>query len=589
VLQIVTKMYFRPGAPLNSTMHRAIVYTNRSFLGREPVELPVGELAFSTAVTAVTSVTVSATEYLEAERPDGKPEMLVATGGWELIDDLADVLSFGLNSTFCRDHDLVHRLVPSSLDQRGRTSGAGLFRRTFDSSLILQEPELDDLREFISRLLALHRPSYEAAMRAIRRIVRAGRRAVDDPTIAYADLVAALESLSEREDVPAPTWEQMDARKAKLIDAALAAADPELSERVRGAVMEAERLGAGNRFVQFVLNHVGPRFFRAEAIEASRPMRGSDLERALRRAYDVRSRNVHSLWDLPPEAWVLGDRADTVSPRDLGLMLSLEGLARLARHVVRAYVEEGPTGVDTGFDWRQGLPGILRMQLAPQLWIHNARGLSQATASAYFRGFVEHLLEVLADREPAVISMQDVLARIEELVPGTADGEAKTSMVAIFVLWHRVLVKDEHRPNAEAFLTRHGYLLNTPSMAAFVVGVLTNGLPDWSTDDWIAVAGQRRADRQREKTPSFPASLDAALEVSAAERLISERPAEEALVFVRQAVEELPGNEELMKWEASVLAGKATSVDLRRLILGLVRESREPEPESDAAASASRS
>jgi hypothetical protein len=581
VLQIVTKMYFRPGVPLASTVHRDVLYTNRSYLTGETIELPVGELAPSTGAGPVSSVTVSMTEHLEAEQPDGEPDILIATAGNELIDDLADLLSFGLNSTFSREHDLVRRLVPASLEQRGRTSAAGLFRHTFDPGLALLEPELDDLRGFMSRLLALERPSYEAAMRAIRRVVPATRRAADDPTIACTDLVAALESPSMDEDALAPTWQQMDGRKRTIIDAALRDADPELCERIRNAVMEAERLGAANRFVQFVLKRVSPEFFRAEAAEAIHPIRGADLKSALRRAYDVRSLNVHSLWDLSPEAWVFGDRADTVSPGDIGMMLSLEGLARLARHVMRAYVDEAPASIDSGFDWRASLPGKVMVTLAPQHWIHHSTGFTHASAARYFRGFVEHMLDVLAARESGVTNMHEVLARIERLVPGTADGLAKTSMVAMYALWHRVLVKGEHRPDAEAFLARHEHHLHAPTMTAFVTGFLTNDLPEWSTDEWITLATQRRADRLKEKAPSLPAALDGALQACAAERLINEGRGDEAMTFAQHAVEELPGNDDVIAWEGKVAAGEATGIDLRRFILGNEPDREQPAGGSD--------
>ncbi len=49
----------------------------------------------------------------------------------------------------------------------------------------------------MTRLTALKRSHFEAAMRAVRRVLRGMQRAVDDPTVAYVDIVAALESLSE--------------------------------------------------------------------------------------------------------------------------------------------------------------------------------------------------------------------------------------------------------------------------------------------------------------------------------------------------------------------------------------------------------
>jgi hypothetical protein len=218
VLQIVTKMYFREGVPLHSTVHREVLYTNCSFLPfGVVVDLPVGELAPSTGMMPVSTVTVSVTEHLEAEDPDGEPSMRVATGGTELVDALADVLSFGLNAVFSRDRDLVKRLVPNSLDESRRSSASRLLRRTFDGHRYVPDADLEELRRFITQLLALNRSHFEAAMRAIRRIVGATQRAVDDPTLAYVDFVAALESLSEGASVPAPTWDRLDGRKRQLI------------------------------------------------------------------------------------------------------------------------------------------------------------------------------------------------------------------------------------------------------------------------------------------------------------------------------------------------------------------------------------
>lgn len=87
--------------PLRSSIHREVLYTNRTFLPRgDVVDLPIGELAPSSTIEPVSTVTLSVTEHLEAEDLNGERSVLVSTGGTELIDQLADVLSFGLNSVF---------------------------------------------------------------------------------------------------------------------------------------------------------------------------------------------------------------------------------------------------------------------------------------------------------------------------------------------------------------------------------------------------------------------------------------------------------------------------------------------------------
>jgi hypothetical protein len=569
MLQIVTKMYFRDGVPLYSTDHREVLWTNRNFLRGDLVDLPVGELAPSSNIRPVSSVTVTVTEHLEAEHPDGEKSMHVATGGVELIDDLADVLSFGLNAVFNRDRDLVMRLVPSSPDEPRRASASQLFRNTFEPARYVPDEERDELRRFMTELLALKRSHFEAAIRVIRRIARATQRATTDPTLAYVDFVAALESLSDGVEAPMPTWDRMDGRKRKVFDKALDGVNSDLAERIRLAAMEAERLGFRSRFVAFVMANISPAFFRSEAVGAVAPLRSADLERVLKLAYDIRSLSVHALSDLPPEAWIFGNHAETVSPVDLGTMLSLEGLARLARHVVRSYIASAPAEVDETFNWRARLPGVLQMRAAPQYWIWNADGFHHQSVDRYFSGFVDQLTEVIAGRDEGVTNMKAVLQRIEELVPSTADGVAKDMMVAIYVLWHRVLGPDDHRPEAADFLAKYGHLLNQPGMPAFVVGLLTSEMPKWTDEQWRELAVERRVQRSNAQHLELPPSVDSALQVIVAIRMRDGGHSEEAQTLAAFAVEEMPGNESLVEWEDRFSAGETPELDLRALVLRL--------------------
>lgn len=580
MLQIVTKIYFRDDVPLHATLHREVLFTNRIFLrGGEVVGLPVGELAPSSGIDPVSNVTISVTEHLEAEDLQGEASVLISTGGQELVDEIADVLSFGLNAVFSRDVDLVRTLVPSTRDESERSEAAKLFRGTFDPSRYVEDSEIEAIRQFMASLISLRRPNFEAAMRAIRRIVRATRRASTDPTAAYVDLVAALESLAEGTDAPAADWSRMDDRKRRLFDGALAGADDELVNRVREAAMEAERVGARSRFSAFVADNVTPAYFRAGAIGTLRPMRGADFERAVKLAYDVRSRNVHVLRDLPPEAWALGDRSDTVSPPGLGVMFSLEGLFRLAREVVANYVRRAPHGIDPEFNWRAALPGQIRVQFAPQYWIWDGSAFDLASVGRYFSGFVGHLMDTLAGREKAVTDMSAVLERIEELLPGTAEGPDKRLMIAIYSLWHRTLAADHHRPDSAALLSRYGGVLEQPEAPSFVVGLLTNQLPDWSAREWENLAIIRRSERETKRHLELPSSLDAAIQVLAAERLMEAGDVEKAQELAAFAVEELPGNPLLIEWESGLVSGRSPDIDLRAVVLGL-------DPEHDEEASA---
>lgn len=339
--------------------------------------------------------------------------------------------------------------------------------------------------------------------------------AVDDKTVAYVDLVAALESLSAGTSAAAPTWDRLDGRKRKLIDDALEGAEQEVAERVRQALLEAERAGLKARFVAFVMGHISPEYFRTEAKGVVLPIRGADLERAVKLGYDVRSRNVHVLDELPPETWVVGEKADTVSPRDMGTMLSLQGLARLARHVVKNYVDRAPAEIDPDFNWRASLPGQVQVRLAPQYWVWQADAFDQQSADRYFSGFLDHVIS----SDEGITDIRPVLERIEQLLGGTADGVAKDSMVGIYALWHRMLPPRDHRPDGAAVLARYEDVLQSVGMRAFAVGFLTNQVPDWTEEEWVALATDRRAERSKRRHLELPAGLDAAVQMFAAEAL----------------------------------------------------------------------
>jgi hypothetical protein len=277
---------------------------------------------------------------------------------------------------------------------------------------------------------------------------------------------------------------------------------------------------------------------------------------------------VHVLEELPPEAWVMGERADTVSPPDMGTMLSLQGLARLARHVVRNYVTRAPVGVDSDFKWRESLPGQVRGRLAPQYWVWQGAVFDQKSAERYFSGFVTHVLDQSSEPQPEITDITPVLERIEKLLPGTGDGPAKTYMVGIYALWHRLLKADAHRPGASELLARYTGILERASLPAFVVGILTNQLPERAGEEWVALARERRAEREKRRHLELPPGLDAGLQMLAAELLMKAGETEEAEKFAGYAVDELPGNKLVMGWEEALANGDIIDLDMHAVLRG---------------------
>lgn len=571
MLQVVTKMYFRDGVPLHTTTHRETLHTNCSFFAehREPIGLPVGRLLGSTNFESRSTVMVEVVEHLEALNLDGTESMHVATGGTELVDDLAAVLSFALDAIFSRHHDQVQRLVPDEGVSR-RRSAAGLFQKTFQPSRVVNDADVTGLRGFMTDLLALDRGSYVKAIRAIRQVVGATRRAVEDPTGAYTDMVAALESLGEDELTVAATWDQYPSAKREVLGDALVGVEEQAAERVRAAVMEGDRLGFRRRFVSSTHARVGPEFFRSEAVGVSLPVQGARLERALGLAYDIRSRKSHVLTDLPETVWLFTGNETHELVDGTGTILTLEGMWRLVQHVIRRFVADSPKRVDPDFQYRDHLPGLHKVRLSPELWVGQPGGFDKDTALVRFDGVVQTFLGALASKSQEIADLGAVLAKIEQLVPGLAPGPARTATVGIYKIWHAQTAPELHREDSTDFLDRFGDALVGPSMTAFATALLVDGLPNWTVEEYRSLADERSAERSRGRGGQpLPRQIDAVLQAETADLLEQSGRHHLALEHGRLAVEELPGSQRLIDWEARLVAGNHDPhLDLRAVLFG---------------------
>jgi hypothetical protein len=574
VLQIVAKMYFDPDASLHSSTHRVAVHTNLAFLGagRDRIELPVGTLIPDTDIASTSTVMIEVIEHLE-KAPDevGNSFRLVSTGGAELVDDLTAVVAFGLDGVFHRREDVVQRLCGQWGAPLRRGSAGSLLSRTFEPQRFVQDTELEALGAFMTDLLSLERPSFERAMRAIRHVVRATQNAVADPTGAYTEMVEGLESLADENLAPAVGWDQYDGRKRSRIDEALSGLDPERADAVRRAVLEAERVGATRLFVHSTIARLGEEYFRAEASGTKMPLRAPDLELALRLAYQTRSQKSHVLRDLPPEVFLFSGSETHHLIDGSGTMLTFEGIWRLVRHAIRKFVSEGPKGVDPTFNWHCALPGRATLRLAPRYWIADAANFTKDNALDTLSGLAEVFVETIAERGEGVPDLTGVLIRIEELVPGLAKSDERNAMIAIYWMWHQLMAPQEHRPKAQHFLRNHSGNLNYPSVITFLASTASGaGLPEWTTDEYLALSEARHADRSRRRHFRMPAQFDAALHLETADLLEADGRHEQALRHAGWAVGELPGNELLIEWEARLRAGEHDpNLPASKLIFGI--------------------
>ncbi|MDR7172837.1 hypothetical protein J2W56_006603 [Nocardia kruczakiae] len=570
MLQVITGMYFR-AVELHETVHRRTLYSNVGFLNKPRVELPIGHLTPATDWSASIHTSLACfTERLEAVRPDGTEEFMLSTGGTDILDDLAAVLSFALDATFTSVYEKAERLIGPPTGRQHNPAPADILPRTFTPRLAVDEHDLADLHAFMTALIGLNRRAFDAAMRTIRRIVVATERVAEDPTLAYTDFVAALESLSAEAEVPSPTWDRLDSRKRKLLDPALDDLEASSAERIRAAILESERAGIKHRYIEFVISHVQPSYFGEQARGTVHPISGPRLRRAVAAAYDARSKNLHELRELTIGTWMSAGGAESVTPAKGPTMLTHQGLNRLARHVVRTYVERAPRHLCTEFVWRDHLPNVVEVRLAPMLYLGHAEAMAPQVSADRAGEFLGLLIEALSEREHWSIDMRPALGRIEQLLKSHRKPSIREPMLMIYLLWHRIFPSPLHRPAPQTFLTAAERELSTPSMYSFATAVLLQLDPPWTIEEICELAERRYEALHGPRPDEMPSRLDAALWVVVAQQILREDNAHStACAALARAIECAPGDTDLLALQGQITTGSVdVEFDVRTYVIG---------------------
>jgi len=477
--------------------------------------------------------------------------MIASVGPDTFIHDFAAVASFSLQRLLTPDHDLAMRLLTAQRPPLGISKLPREYvSKIFDMSLPYDGQASTRLSKFFIDLLRLERKSFSGAMRAIRRYVTAMHRLADDLDLAYALLVAAIESLAQEFDGFSPDWEDYDQRKRASIDNALHNAQPDVGQAVRAAILSSEHIAIGRRFREFALAHLGSDFFRRGAEGRVSPAGKHDLEIALKNAYNVRSGYVHTLKSIPrllTSPMALND----LTHIDGTPFLTFEGLAHVTRSVILEFIRRAPTTERENFGYTADYPNILRMQLAPNMWVHNADGYSLQSAYIYLNGFLQQVEQALLHPGTPVTDIRSVTTKIEALLPSLAKPEQRRPMVTLYYWFAHFLAKDERQPalqRVRKFIDE----LNTQSIETFFLYVYEGRLPPWSASSCEALFNTYVRGRYKNNQLNVGAILGAAGALTIAEMYRLADDCSTARRLIALAVDEFPAIAQLRAYEADL-------------------------------------
>ena len=478
MLQIASGKLFKstPGQCHNL---RGVLHTNIHLLHNNPITTACGTLLPTSALSHRTGQLVY--EFTELiEQPPGAGQ---ASHGIEpYLQDFSTIVSIALQATCTTTPEAASRLLGNHRSTSVAHPPRAFIPRVFDPQILLNDIDIADFTSFVNGLILLERRSFLAAIRAIRTYVVAMHRLTDDLELAYTLFVASIESLAQQFDAFQPEWDDYDEGKKSKIDAALKGADEVTARDVRNALLEIEHVSLARRFREFSLGHISETYFREAAESVEGPASRADLEDALRGAYQLRSRYVHSLQELPRPLAVSAISGDTVRVEGTTL-LTFQGISRLARHVILEFVDRQPKLEVEQYDYSGERYGIVRMPLSPQYWVGDAKNITLNVGAKRLEGFLSQLSSHFCKEENSPITdLTPALEKAEELFASASEPQRRP-FLALYLMFNALLPDDQRMSNLEVIRSRYEADLVKPSIESMVFHLVLQIIPDWQLNN----------------------------------------------------------------------------------------------------------
>lgn len=541
------KLYISENVHANSL--RGVIYTNLYLPEDTRIDTKAGSILSTESIAQPNTLVYEFKELIELPEQGIVPGLRASSTLSPYIMDFSVLLSFVLNCTASPSHALVERLLSSHHGISTQTIPSKVVKRVFDSEIYCKTEDIDFLIQFTEQIIGLQRHTYLGVMRAIRTYVTAMHRISDDFELAYTLLVASLESLAQDFDGHTSTWNDYDQKKRKIIDSALLEADEVVSRKVRQALLDIEHTSLGRRFREFTLKHINQSYYREDAEGALNPISRHDLPRALSTAYQARSQYIHNLKELPKQLTTIFHNSEIYEVKN-SIWLSIQGLSRLARHVITNFVLKQKTILKEPYDYTWELYGVMGLKPAPSFWIANTN-LYNGSGSHKLEGFLTQLAEIKKHSPNAQITnLNDILEEVEKKIyKSQLIKEDRLSYIALYILYNNFVAKNFRLKNFEQFSSDFKSELIKPSSEALITFCLLNIIPPWDIEihhDCLLDYFETRNHKLRFRAPRI---FEAGMILELAERYRVIEDIDTSVELIAMAVETYPENSQLKQFE----------------------------------------
>ena len=229
-----------------------------------------------------------------------------------------------------------------------------------------------------------------------------------------------------------------------------------------------EHLKLSKRFQEFVVGHIGDKFFYYN--EKRKTIGKEEFLVALANAYNIRSKYAHMLKPLMKHLRMseFSKNADVFEFQH-NVYFTYSGLLRVVREVIYDFTFSlQKTGFEA-FDWRGAIPGCVELEAAPCYWIWKMDNSKGEGAKARVEGFVE-----------TFVHYQNKIPKMDDLIRmylshlGEMKEENRLAAFTLCCLYVRKVgnVEDETKTQFNTVFEKNKSLLEKCSIYGLIIYVM---------------------------------------------------------------------------------------------------------------------
>ncbi len=544
MLQIISGKFFGPGA-VNERESDAVLYSNFSWI--EPIRTKVAELRpCGGPGTRVSSFVL----HYKVRYEPAPNDALVLPVGEQAVDQFRLLAGLWFQSFFHADRYHVEMLCRDNPRQSSDSSVPCHFVDScFDGRSMANPESVQGFITFIDKVIGMRRKTFRLFMSCLSAYFNALEAIDANLDLAYSMFVYALEGLTQGADNFTPTWGDYPEQARVALEHEFAAIDPERVESIRSILLNHQHMRLMKRFVSFTHDHVSNSFFRSEATHRRPAIQKNELRRALENLYRARSGYVHELRQIQElvrfPAW--GRDADVLHC-DNEPHLTFSGLARLCRHVLLRFAKRQVVCESENYpNWRDEVPGLLHVPLAPQYWVAKVANFRPESAKSRFSGFIRHLAGGLKKSPPEVLDVRELIGKMEKSIPQAIAQDRKV-LLTFCNLFRCLAPEEDHPRNWQQLVQNHKADLEECASYTMACLALVGGGFDWPVEECERAFEKYLTHKFRKRAVNLPSIIETAVMAEIANLHLEVGNVQSYRDWIGRAILDSAGQEELQKY-----------------------------------------